>query len=58
MTAGTVERLPVWRDSDLAVVAAEFAEKHALPKKMAKRLEKLMEEQRTAIGQVLQGGGK
>ena len=53
VTAGTVERLPVWRDSDLGVLAAEFADKHGLPKKMAKRLEKLMEEQRTAIGEVL-----
>jgi hypothetical protein len=53
VTAGTVERIPVWRDSDLAAVAEEFSQKHALPKKMAKRLERLMEEQRKAISEVL-----
>ena len=54
VAAGSVERLPVWRDSDLSALAADFAEKHALPRKMARRLEKLMAEQRDAI--VLVGG--
>ena len=49
---GSVERLPVWRDSDLSELAGDFAEKHALPRKMARRLEKLIAEQRDAIALV------
>jgi hypothetical protein len=49
VAAGNVERLPVWKDSDLSAVAAGFAEKHELPRKMARKLEKLMAEQRDAI---------
>jgi len=42
VSAGSVERIPVWRDSDLTVLASEFALKHGLTKKMARRLERMI----------------
>lgn len=42
-------QVPVWRDSDLAAVAAEFAGKHGLPRKVARRLERMLTAQRDAV---------
>ena len=49
VSADRVERIPIWTDSDLPTVAADFAAKHGLPKRMAKRLERMMETQRNGV---------
>jgi hypothetical protein len=41
--------MPVWRDSDLPALAADFASKHGLQPKMARRLERMLAEQRAAV---------
>jgi hypothetical protein len=42
-------QIPVYRHSDVAQLAAAFAAKHGLPKKMTRRLEKLLAAQRDAV---------
>ena len=49
VSAGTIERIPVWRDSDLIALSSDFALKHGLNRKMSKRLERLMAAQREAV---------
>ncbi len=49
VASGNVVRIPVWRESNLELVSVDFAEKQSLPKKMARRLLKLMEEQRNNV---------
>jgi len=54
ISAGHSERVPLWRDTDCGDVAAAFAQKHALAPKVATKLARLLEAQRTAI---LSAGG-
>ena len=42
-------QVPVWRSSDLGALAASFAEKHKLPPRTARRLERMLEAQRDAV---------
>lgn len=57
VSAGTVERIPVWRDSDLKGLAAEFAAKHGLTRKMARRLEKMIASEAHRAGISLAASG-
>lgn len=41
----------MYADSDLAALAASFAAKHGLPRKMARRLERMLAAQRDAVAQ-------
>jgi len=41
--------VPVWRDSDLAELAGAFAAKHGLASRVARRLERMLEAQRSAV---------
>lgn len=49
VTPELTERVPVWRDSDLGALAAAFVDKHGLPKKMARRLERMLATQRDSV---------
>ena len=53
ISAGSVERIPVWHSSDVRGVATAFAAKHNLSAKLAQRLERMIEQEATKAGVVL-----
>ena len=55
ISAGSVERIPVWRHSDVAQLAVAFAAKHGLSAKLGKRLEKMIEAEAARAGVDLGG---
>jgi len=53
VSQGSVERIPVWKSSDVRQLAADFAAKHNLSAKLAKRLEKMIAAEAIRAGVVL-----
>ena len=42
-------QVPIWREDDVAALAADFGAKHGLSDKMVKRLAVMLEQQRAAV---------
>jgi hypothetical protein len=53
VSQGSVERIPVWKSSDVRQLAADFAAKHSLSGKLAKRLERMIAAEAIRAGVVL-----
>ena len=53
VSQGSVERIPVWKTSDVRQLAADFAAKHNLSSKLAKRLERMIAAEAIRAGVVL-----